>query len=72
MSHGIKYLHSHSAIELEQNFPKHIVLVDEEYKNLFIDCIKEIKPYKYKGKTYYKVPTIIFVKKGGVFKRFKE
>lgn len=69
MSRGINYLHSHSAIELEQHFPKHIVLVDEEYKNMFLDCADEIQPYKYMSKIYYKVPITAFVNKGGVFKR---
>lgn len=64
MSKGYDFLHSHSGIEAEMKFPKHFVLVDEEYKSLF----KKSTPYIYKGKTYHKVDTIEFVNNGGRFK----
>ena len=44
--------------------PKFNVLVDARYKNMFL----ESKPFMYYGTTYYKVNTLEFVNKGGVFK----
>lgn len=61
-------LHSHSGIERELKFPKHTVLVDKEYKGLFIDGT--IEKLKYNGMVYYKVPILSFVEKGGKFKNF--
>ena len=66
MSRGISVLHSHSGIEKELKFPKHIVLVDECFGGLFPD--EAIKPFRYDGEMYYKVPILMFVEKGGVFK----
>lgn len=68
MSGKFNILHSHSGIERELKFPKHLVLVDEEYKSLFIE--DTISQFKYNGKIYYKVPVLAFVHKGGVFKNF--
>ena len=70
MSKGCNYLHSHSAIEREKKFPKHIVLVDKEYKSMFAEGAISLEPYKYNWITYYKVPILSFVKKGGQFKNF--
>ena len=64
MSHSINYLHSHSGIEREVRMPKFNVLVDARYKNMFL----ESKPFMYYGTTYYKVNTLEFANKGGVFK----
>lgn len=72
MSIGLTYLHSHSDIERNELIPKHFVLVDKEYKDLFADGATHIYPYNYKGKTYLKVPILSFVKKGGIFKNLKE
>ena len=66
MSQGINYLHSHSAIEREKRLPKHAVLVDEEYEDMF----KSPKAFVYNNKLYFQVPILEFVKKGGVFKNF--
>lgn len=68
MSGKFNGLHSHSALERELKFPKHFVLVDEEYKNMFI--ADTISRYAYGGKVYYKVPIMSFVRNGGVFKNF--
>lgn len=68
MSYGKDYLHSHSGLERELRFPKHIVLVDEKYGHLF----KKSVPFKHGDIMYYKVPTIDLVKKGGVFKNLSE
>ena len=68
MSNGVKYLHSHSAIEREIKLPKHLVIVDVEYEDLFKN--NAIKPFKFAGVEYIKVPTLAFVKNGGVFKNF--
>lgn len=44
------------------------VLIDEEFKHMFDDCKRDVRPFKYNGITYYKVPTYAFFRKGGVFK----
>ena len=61
----ISVLHSHSRIERELEFPKHMVLVDEEYGYLF----KKYIPFKCRGVSYYKVPIMEFVENGGIFKK---
>lgn len=66
MSYRVTYLHSHSMLERELRFPKHIVLVDEEFKDLF--CENELVPFKYNNIVYYKAPIMSFVNHGGVFK----
>ena len=66
MSLGISYLHSHSAIERELKFPKHIVLVDKEYANLFLN--DNTSDFRYQGKNFIKVNILSFVFAGGVFK----
>jgi hypothetical protein len=43
---------------------KRTVLVDAKYRHLFL----ESQPFMYSGVTYYKVDTLEFAKKGGVFK----
>ena len=68
MSMECDFLHSHSGIELEMKFPKHIVLVDEKYGNLF----SKSSPYVYKNKTYLKVSTLEFANNGGQFKYLKD
>jgi len=68
MSKNTNYLHSHSGIERERKFPKHLVLVDEDYKNMFLDP----KLYRVHGKDYFVVSILEFVNKGGVFKNFSE
>ena len=70
MSNKMNFLHSHSALERELKFPKHIVLVDEEYKNLFLE--DAIEKFTYWRKVYYKVPILSFVNNGGVFKNFAQ
>ena len=70
MSNKMNFLHSHSALERELKFPKHIVLVDEEYKNLFLE--DAIEKFTYCRKVYYKVPILSFVNNGGVFKNFAQ
>lgn len=66
----ITVLHSHSALERELQFPKHIVLVDATYSNLFLK--DTIEPFVYKGKHYVKVPILSFVHNGGIFKNLSE
>jgi hypothetical protein len=70
MSAGIDYLHSHSELERILVFPKYMVIVDAKYKNLFSEDL--VETFKYRGVTYCQVPTIVFVKRGGVFKNLKE
>jgi len=70
MNDKFNSLHSHSGIERELKFPKHLVLVDEKYKSLFLQ--DTITPFKHNGRVYYKVPVLSFVRKGGVFKNFSE
>ena len=50
------------------DIPKHLVLIDAKYINQFVDVAVPIKKIKINGKEYYKVPTLSFVHKGGVFK----
>ena len=68
MSNGVTYLHSHSVIERDLKFPKHIVLVDKEYGHLFKD--KNTKDFRYKDKNYIKVNILDFVHAGGFFRNF--
>lgn len=68
MSGKFNVLHSHSGLERELKFKKHIVLVDEEYGHMFLE--DTIEKFKYLGKVYYKVPILSFVRKGGMFKNF--
>lgn len=68
MSHGLTQLHSHSGIEREYKFPKYEVLVDE----MFGDMFTQKQPFMFNGKLYYRVPTIDFVKKSGIFKNLNE
>lgn len=72
MSDGVRYLHSHSWIERELSFPKHTVLIDEEYESLFSDIGIKTELFKYKGKNYYKVPVLAFIRRCGRFKNLKE
>lgn len=66
MSHGLTYLHSHSALERELRMPKHLVLIDAKFASVFIS--DSVIPFKYRGVDYCKVPILSFVGKGGVFK----
>lgn len=68
MSRGVNILHSHSGIEVEMKLPKHIVLVDEKYKDMF----SRSTPYSYNGNMYLKVSTKEFADNGGVFKFLRE
>lgn len=69
MSFGELRLHSHSGIERKINMEKRFVLVDERYKDLFLE--DTIEKLVYCKKTYYKVPIMSFVKNGGVFKNLE-
>ena len=70
MSNGITFLHSHSGLERDLRFPKHTVLVDAKYANMFSGepCV----PFKHNSIEYAKVNILSFVKKGGVFKNISE
>lgn len=70
MSVRYNSLHSHSGLERDLKIDKGLVIIDEEYKSLFEEY--SLKPFKYNGLTYYKVPTLAFVNKGGVFKNFAQ
>lgn len=66
MSAKLNVLHSHSALERALKMPKHTVLVDAKYKDLFLeDTYKEFTCQKIK---YLKVNTYDLYRKGGVFK----
>jgi len=69
MSQGLTYLHSHSGIEKEMTMPKSQVVIDNKYGDLFGSVV--LKTIKHKGATYLVVPTVLFIKKGGVFKNLK-
>lgn len=73
MSKGMNVLHSHSIMEREDKKlakDKRHVIIDAEYKNLFNE--HETEPYVVNNRMYYKVPTLSFIDKGGVFKALKE
>lgn len=70
MSGKLNVLHSHSGLERELKFPKHLVLVDDEYKNMFLE--DTIEKFKYNSRVYYKVPILSFVRKGGMFKNLMQ
>ena len=70
MSNGITFLHSHSGLERNLRFPKHTVLVDAKFANMFSGepCV----PFIHNSIEYVKVNVLSFVKKGGVFKNLSE
>ena len=68
MSNGLDVLHSHSGLERDLKFPKHTVLVDAKFANTFHKFGIDTKHFKYAGVDYLKVPTLAFVKAGGIFK----
>ena len=74
MSHSANYLHSHSALERtlkdKDIANKSHVLVDEKFRNIFADIEMEVKHTTINGVRYCKVPILMFVHKGGVFKNF--
>lgn len=66
-------LHSHSALEREMRMPKGCVLVDVEHARLFNGVRELTKRVKCaNGMTYLQVPTLVFVKKGGIFKNYNK
>lgn len=68
----VSILHSHSALERELRFPKHVVLVDLQFADMFDS--KKTKEFTTligsADKTYLRVPILDFVKLGGIFKNF--
>ena len=70
MSVGVTYLHSHSGLEKMLNFPKRVVLIDAQYREMFLDCY--VEQFTYNKINYIKVPTYAFYKRGGVFKNLIE
>lgn len=66
MSRKVTYLHSHSALERELKYPKHTVIIDEKYADMF----KESVPFTMGKVRYCKVDTAEFARLGGVFKNF--
>jgi hypothetical protein len=76
MSYGHLYLHSHSALERNVDDEdivnkSHVLICDVGLK--FFEDVKEFLPkIIINKKTYYKVPIMSFVKKGGVFKNLSE
>lgn len=62
------FLHSHSGLERDLKFPKHTVLVDVWFADMFgMDESDAIKINEHK---YLKVNTLAFVNAGGRFKNF--
>lgn len=66
MSSGLSILHSHSGLERELKLPKHIVVVDSCFINLFADA--KVQGFMHNGVSYYKVPVDAFIRNGGLFK----
>lgn len=71
MSQGIRYLHSHSAMERDMFVPKSKVIVDYEYRFLFGDNKVVYEDFTHKGKKYIIVPIALFIKNRGVFQNLK-
>lgn len=63
-------MHSHSGLERELQYSKHLVLVDECFADRFIDIAAYIKHLTIGKTKYIEVPILMFVEKGGVFKNF--
>lgn len=61
-------LHSHSGLERTLVMPKNKVIIDANFKTLF--PLEYVELFKYKGHYYCIVPTILFVKRFGVFKNY--
>ena len=70
MSKSYHAVHSHSGLERELKFPKHIVLVDAEFATVFHKYGFDTVPFKYNNMDYIKVRILDFVKVGGMFKNF--
>mgnify|MGYP007012482890 CR=1 FL=1 len=68
MSKGLNILHSHSGLERELRFPKHIVLVDATFASVFHRYGMNTVPFKHRNVEYVKVAILDFIKVGGVFK----
>ena len=71
MSTGENRMHSHSGLERELSYPKNFVIVDKSFKECFDpQSIKEEFFLLRDGRKieYIKVPTLDFVRKGGLFK----
>lgn len=72
MSKETDYLHSHSGLERtlkdDDIVNKSHVLIDEKFKGMFADGEINLKPFRFGGVQYYKVPIMAFVKKRGVFR----
>ena len=66
MSLGLDYLHSHSWLEREMKIEKRFVLVDTMFADLFLN--DAVKKRTVQRKVYLRVPTLSFVRKGGIFK----
>ena len=72
MASYVDGLHSHSGLEGAMGYPKHLVLVDERFEDLFLK--NNIKPMRIalNNKTYLRVPIMAFVRLGGQFKNYTE
>lgn len=70
MSTGEIQLHNHSGLEKEIRFPKRFVLVDTSFRDRFNPNRIENFSTTINGKklNFIKVPTLDFIKKGGVFR----
>lgn len=62
-------LHSHSEIEGKLLMPKNRVLVDERFRDMFGEFCNPKTLVVYQRERFYSVPTILFVRKGGIFQR---
>ena len=76
MSYGHLYLHSHSALERNVDDKdivnkSHVLICDTGIK-YFEDVKDFLHKIEIDKRTYYKVPIMMFVKKGGVFKNLSE
>lgn len=72
MASYIDSMHSHSGLENSLGYPKHLVLVDEKYEDLFLEANIRVVKVSIKNKKYLRVPILAFVKLGGQFKNYTE
>jgi hypothetical protein len=70
MSRGYDFLHSHSGLERDLKFPKHTVLIDKEFEDLFKSVPHT--SFRFNKIDYVKVNTYDFYLRGGVFKNLSE
>lgn len=71
MSHGILYLHNHSALERDLKYKKNKVLVDTRFEQMFEQRGIKTHMVRYYNQFYLEIDTLDFVNCGGIFKNLQ-